>query len=265
MLKNTFIPVLIIFMAQTPYNEIFSNISTYIPNFILEKLPNFIQDKSFDSYATILSILLLVIFYVPLNFQKIQSFVNQKLYTKYITISKNNKSIVKPNLPNFLFTNINQYRTLFDIGKELDQFYNLQTGTSFSLLMQGYWKGEFDGNNTKGMDRLTLLKNFHNTDCINKHFIFAYSYAKKPNIITDLPNGECRIDTRPVLPVPNANTDTWTNENCKEAFEVFVKKFQYSDSYFPYCIPNDLHPGFMGFKEITQEVLIAFLKKQNSF
>jgi len=194
-------------------------------------------------------------------FHKIEDWIkNKKYWDKFF--KKESQITVSLKLPDFLFTAINPYRSLFDIGKELDKLYNLPTGSSFSLLLQGYWKGEFDGDNCQGIDRLTLLKNLHNTDCINEYFIFAYSYAKKPNIITELPNGGCRIDIRPVLPVPNANTDTWTNENCKEAFKVFVKKFQYSYSYFPDCIPDFLHPGFMECKKISQDVLVGFLKKQ---
>jgi hypothetical protein len=47
-------------MAQTPSHKIVSNISTYIPTFILEKLPSFIQDKSFDFYITIGAILYII-------------------------------------------------------------------------------------------------------------------------------------------------------------------------------------------------------------
>jgi|Laugresu1bdmlbsd_1035121.scaffolds.fasta_scaffold31054_2 hypothetical protein len=70
-------------MAQTPYHEVVSNISTYIPNWILEKLPHFIQDQNFDFYSTILAIGLFVILFVPLKecFQKAQLLVkNLKKY-----------------------------------------------------------------------------------------------------------------------------------------------------------------------------------------
>lgn len=74
---------LIVIMAQTPYHEVVSNISTYIPNWILEKLPHFIQDQNFDFYSTILAIGLFVILFVPLKecFQKAQLLVkNLKKY-----------------------------------------------------------------------------------------------------------------------------------------------------------------------------------------
>lgn len=70
-------------MAQTPYHEVVSNISTYIPNWILEKLPHFIQDQNFDFYSTILAIGLLIVLVVPLKecFQKAQLLVkNLKKY-----------------------------------------------------------------------------------------------------------------------------------------------------------------------------------------
>jgi hypothetical protein len=69
--------------SKTPYHKVVSNISTYIPNWILEKLPHFIQDQNFDFYSTILAIGLLIVLVTPLKecFQKAQLLVkNLKKY-----------------------------------------------------------------------------------------------------------------------------------------------------------------------------------------
>lgn len=261
-----FLIEIIIPIMSIPPETAISNIAKWLLFFGIEKssIPTWVYTSSINLVMYFLCSLIALHWIVAI-FLKVKARLT-KTETKDTTQCTKNKVVNLqndyPKLPDLLFTNINEYRSLFDIGKALDQFYNLPTGSIFSLLLQGYWKGEFDGNNTQGIDRITLLKNIHDTESINEHFIFAYSYAKKPNIITELPNGGCRIDIRPVLPVPNANTDTWTNENCKEAFEVFVKKFQYGYSYFPDCIPDFLHPGFMECKKISQDVLVGFLKKQ---
>jgi len=96
MLKKIFkiLPFLVVFMAQTPYNEIFSNISTYIPSYILEKLPVFIQDKSFDLYATIGATLLIVISFIPFKrynqkiqflYKNLKKYCTQKKYNRFIS------------------------------------------------------------------------------------------------------------------------------------------------------------------------------------
>ena len=54
-------------MCQTPCHEIVSNFSTYIPNSVLELLPNFIQNKKFDDYATLIAIILIIISFLPLK------------------------------------------------------------------------------------------------------------------------------------------------------------------------------------------------------
>ena len=58
---------IIVFMCQTPCHEIVSNFSTYIPNSVLELLPNFIQNKKFDDYATLIAIILIIISFLPLK------------------------------------------------------------------------------------------------------------------------------------------------------------------------------------------------------
>jgi len=62
---NSIIGATIVFMAQTPYQDIVSNFSTYLPTFVLEKLPTFVQNKSFDKYMLIIGLILILTTFAP--------------------------------------------------------------------------------------------------------------------------------------------------------------------------------------------------------
>lgn len=175
------------------------------------------------------------------------------------------EKIKGPKIP-LLFTTSNPTASFSDIAENLSRTHRLPENKILGLLLQGYWNGYFEDKETEAVKRLDMLKIMHDLESVSQHFIFAYKHDTPPATSEDLPDGGVRLDMRPVLPVPDANTNNWTIENCQKAFEKLAKESTtiYPNASWPEYIPELMLPTF-GMIKISYASYKKFVKKEKLF
>lgn len=162
-----------------------------------------------------------------------------------------------------LFTTSSPSASFSDIANELERVYGFPRNKMFSLLLGGYWKGDFDDKKAKGPPRLEVLQALHDEESTREHFVFAYKHEIQPIMSEDLPDGGVSVDLRPFLPVPDKNTKNWTNENCEKAFEELANQEEnhHANYMWPNYVPDIIKPILMCIR-IPKTLLESFLKKE---
>jgi len=233
--------------GSTPPKEVTSNISKWIL-FFSSHLPECLTNlNGFISLKRIGFILITI---------SILSFF-WTIFSKYILGHIKFKRL---NFP-LLFTTSNPLASLPEVAKEASKTLSCDKNKLFSLLLNGYWRGSFDKKGMNNLNRLAALKAMHNNKTASKGFIFAYNHERQP--ATDLQNGEADYD-KPILCVPDANTDNWTLDNCQAAFNELANQPRSYNSHdlFPEYIPEIMTPIFHMIK-ISQTLFKSFLMKEN--
>lgn len=195
---------IIVFMCQTPCNEIVSNFSTYIPNSILELLPNFIQNKKFDDYATLIAIILIIISFLPLKkwFNKkaksskpqdvikliinnlLQNLSNYEKFYNYYTMDHRPNKQYEANLLSYidealLVIDSNNYlQSVLDIKMLLD--------THISTLLIAFYK-----KSQKHFSKLEYLEKYIKTHDLESYKNFGVPHSKTH---IDIQNGVNTVD-----------------------------------------------------------------------
>jgi hypothetical protein len=130
------------------------------------------------------------------------------------------------------------------------------------LLIRAWWRGElFLGD---AHSRFEFLKKMFAIMSKNEHsgIVFTLGEEIRATTLKDLPNGDVEIYSRPCIPVPSWDTETWNEAACDPAF-------QRLSSELVSCV-RDYHvwlPVFAGFVLSREERLCAanLLERQRSW
>ena len=82
--------------------------------------------------------------------------------------------------------------------------------------------------------------------------LFVVRGDEAPSTSRELPDGSVVVDIRPEVPVPSADTDTWDEANCQDAFDALAQAT--STEHYP-----EITPG-LAFRELTPDEFMRWLR-----
>lgn len=86
-------------------------------------------------------------------------------------------------------------------------------------LCKAWWRGEFEA--TRGSTRLGMLQNCFRNRFADLHFWIEG--ASEPQTVWEQSDGGAVVDLTPILPIPSATPESWTDGECKAAYEIIAE------------------------------------------